>query len=293
MFFKKFGEKIKSLFGCRKIDEAFFEELEDTLIEGDLGARLTEEISDKLREIARKEGITEASELQTRMKDILSKYIQSYNAEPKKGELSVFMILGVNGVGKTTTIAKMSKYFTREGYKVLLAAGDTFRAAAVDQLDIHAERLGMRIVKHQMGSDPGAVIYDAITSAAAQGDDLILADTAGRMHNKENLMRELKKMDKVIHARGVKDENYRKFLVIDATTGQNGVLQATLFNEAVKLDGIILTKYDSAAKGGALVQIGRMLSLPVVFVCVGEGYDDIRRFDKDEYLDSLLGLGEK
>ena len=293
MFFKKFGEKIKSLFGGRKIDEAFFEELEDTLIEGDLGARLTEEISDKLREIAKKEGITEASELQTRMKDILSEYIQSYDAEPKKGELSVFMILGVNGVGKTTTIAKMSKYFTREGYKVLLAAGDTFRAAAVDQLDIHAERLGMRIVKHQMGSDPGAVIYDAITSAAAQGDDLILADTAGRMHNKENLMRELKKMDKVIHARGVKDENYRKFLVIDATTGQNGVSQATLFNEAVKLDGIILTKYDSAAKGGALVQIGRMLSLPVVFVCVGEGYDDIRRFDKDEYLDSLLGLGEK
>lgn len=293
MFFKKFGEKIKSLFGGRKIDEAFFEELEDTLIEGDLGARLTEEISDKLREIARKEGITEASELQMRMKDILSEYIQPYDAEPKKGELSVFMILGVNGVGKTTTIAKMSKYFTREGYKVLLAAGDTFRAAAVDQLDIHAERLGMRIVKHQMGSDPGAVIYDAITSAAAQGDDLILADTAGRMHNKENLMRELKKMDKVIHARGVKDENYRKFLVIDATTGQNGVSQATLFNEAVKLDGIILTKYDSAAKGGALVQIGRMLSLPVVFVCVGEGYDDIRRFDKDEYLDSLLGLGEK
>ena len=293
MFFKKFGEKIKSLFGGRKIDEAFFEELEDTLIEGDLGARLTEEISDKLREIAKKEGITEASELQSRMKDILSGYIQSYDAEPKKGELSVFMILGVNGVGKTTTIAKMSKYFTREGYKVLLAAGDTFRAAAVDQLDIHAERLGMRIVKHQMGSDPGAVIYDAITSAAAQGDDLILADTAGRMHNKENLMRELKKMDKVIHARGVKDENYRKFLVIDATTGQNGVSQATLFNEAVKLDGIILTKYDSAAKGGALVQIGRMLSLPVVFVCVGEGYDDIRRFDKDEYLDSLLGLGEK
>ena len=293
MFFKKFGEKIKSLFGGRKIDEAFFEELEDTLIEGDLGARLTEEISDKLREIAKKKGLTEASDLQKRMKDILSGYIQSYDAEPKKGELTVFMILGVNGVGKTTTIAKMSRFYTKEGYKVLLAAGDTFRAAAVDQLDIHAERLGMRIVKHQMGSDPGAVIYDAITSATAQGDDLILADTAGRMHNKDNLMRELKKMDKVIQGRGVKAENYRKFLVIDATTGQNGVSQATLFNEAVKLDGVILTKYDSAAKGGALVQIGKLLSLPVVFVCVGEGYDDIRRFDKDEYLDSLLGLGEK
>ena len=251
MFFKKFGDKLRSLFGGRKIDEAFFEELEDTLIEGDLGARLTEEISEKLREIARKEGITEASELQLRMKDILSEYIQPYTEEPRKRELSVYMILGVNGVGKTTTIAKMSRYFTGEGYKVLLAAADTFRAAAVDQLDIHAQRLGMRIVKQQMGSDPGAVIYDAITSAQAQGDDLILADTAGRMHNKENLMRELKKMDKVIHARGIKDEDYRKFLVIDATTGQNGVSQATFFNEAVPLDGIILTKYDSAAKGGA------------------------------------------
>ena len=242
MFFKKFGEKLKSLFGGRKIDEEFFEELEDTLIEGDLGARLTEEISESLRETARREGLTEASELQLRMKDILSGYISGYDEMPKKGELSVYMILGVNGVGKTTTIAKMSRYFTREGYKVLLAAGDTFRAAAVDQLDIHADRLGMRIVKHQMGSDPGAVIYDAISSAEAQGDDLILADTAGRMHNKDNLMRELKKMDKVIRARGVKDGNYRKFLVIDATTGQNGVSQATLFNEAVGLDGIILTK---------------------------------------------------
>ncbi len=293
MFFKKFGDKLRSLFGGRKIDEAFFEELEDTLIEGDLGARLTEEISERLREIARKESITEASQLQLRMKDILSEYIQPYTEEPRKGELSVYMILGVNGVGKTTTIAKMSRYFTGKGYKVLLAAADTFRAAAVDQLDIHAQRLGMRIVKQQMGSDPGAVIYDAITSAQSHGDDLILADTAGRMHNKENLMRELKKMDKVIHARGIKEENYRKFLVIDATTGQNGVSQATLFNEAVPLDGIILTKYDSAAKGGALVQIGRTLSLPVVFVCVGEGYDDIRRFDKDEFLDSLLGLGER
>ena len=290
MFFKKFGEKLKSLFGGRKIDEAFFEELEDTLIEGDLGARLTEEISDKLRDIAKKEGLTEASELQKRMKDILAQYIEPYDAEPRKGELSVYMILGVNGVGKTTTIAKMSRYFTREGYKVLLAAGDTFRAAAVDQLDIHAERLGMRIVKHQMGSDPGAVIYDAITSAQAQGDDLILADTAGRMHNKDNLMRELKKMDKVIQARGVKAENYRKFLVIDATTGQNGVSQASLFNEAVKLDGVILTKYDSAAKGGSLLQIGRLLNLPVLFVCVGEGYDDIRPFDKDEFITALMGL---
>ena len=290
MFFRKFGEKIKSLFGGRKIDEAFFEELEDTLIEGDLGARLTDEIVTKLREIAKKEGLTEASDLQKRMKDILSEYISGYDEDPEKGHLSVYMILGVNGVGKTTTIAKMAKYFTAKGLSVVMAAGDTFRAAAVDQLDIHAERLGMRIVKQQMGSDPGAVIYDAITSAEAHGDELILLDTAGRMHNKENLMKELQKMDKVIHARGVADECYKKFLVIDATTGQNGVSQAMLFNEAVKLDGVILTKYDSAAKGGSLLQIGRLLNLPVLFVCVGEGYDDIRPFDKDEFITALMGL---
>ena len=290
MFFKKFGEKIKSLFGGRKIDEAFFEELEDTLIEGDLGARLTDEIVTELRDVAKREGLTEASDLQSRMKDILSGYISGYDEDPEKGHLTVYMILGVNGVGKTTTIAKMSKYFTEKGLSVVMAAGDTFRAAAVDQLDIHAERLGMRIVKQQMGSDPGAVIFDAITSAEAHHDDLILADTAGRMHNKENLMKELKKMDKVIHAKGIEEGRYKKFLVIDSTTGQNGVSQAHLFNEAVHLDGIILTKYDSAAKGGALIQIGRTLGLPVVFVCVGEGYDDIRRFDKDSFLNSLLGL---
>ena len=292
MFFRKFGEKIKSLFGGRKIDEVFFEELEDTLIEGDLGARLTDEIVTELRDVAKREGLTEASDLQSRMKDILSGYISGYDEDPEKGHLTVYMILGVNGVGKTTTIAKMSKYFTEKGLSVVMAAGDTFRAAAVDQLDIHAERLGMRIVKQQMGSDPGAVIFDAITSAEAHHDDLILADTAGRMHNKENLMKELKKMDKVIHAKGIEEGRYKKFLVIDSTTGQNGVSQAHLFNEAVHLDGIILTKYDSAAKGGALIQIGRTLGLPVVFVCVGEGYDDIRRFDKDSFLNSLLGLDQ-
>ncbi len=290
MFFSRFGAKIKSLFGGRKVDDAFFDELEDTLIEGDLGARLTDEIVTELREKARKEKITDASALQARMKEILSQYVRSYDVPPVKGELTVYMILGVNGVGKTTTIAKMAKYYTGKGYRVLFAAGDTFRAAAVDQLDIHAERLGMRIVKQQMGSDPGAVIFDAITSASAHGDELILADTAGRMHNKENLMKELQKMDKVIKAKGVKEENYRKFLVIDATTGQNGVSQALLFNQAVKLDGVILTKYDSAAKGGALVQIGRTLSLPVAFVCTGEKYDDIKPFDKEEFLSSLMGL---
>ena len=287
--FSKFSSKIKQLFSTRKIDEEFFEELEDTLIEGDLGARLTDEISETLRKEAKAKGITEASELQNLMKNLLSEYVHSYDVSLKEG-LNVFMILGVNGVGKTTSIAKMAKWYTKKGNKVLLAAADTFRAAAVDQLDIHADRLGMRIVKQKMGSDPGAVVYDAVTSAIAQGADLVLADTAGRMHNKENLMRELQKMDKIVKGRGVKEENYKKFIVIDATTGQNGLSQAMLFNQAVKLDGVILTKYDSAAKGGALVQIGKNLGLPIAFVGTGEGYDDIHPFDKEEYLNALIGL---
>ena len=287
--FSKFSSKIKQLFSTRKIDEEFFEELEDTLIEGDLGARLTDEIIETLRKEAKTQGLEEALDLQNLMKNLLSEYVHSYDVSLKEG-LNVFMILGVNGVGKTTSIAKMAKWYTKKGNKVLLAAADTFRAAAVDQLDIHADRLGMRIVKQKMGSDPGAVVYDAVTSAIAQGDDLVLADTAGRMHNKENLMRELQKMDKIVKGRGVKEENYKKFIVIDATTGQNGLSQAMLFNQAVKLDGVILTKYDSAAKGGALVQIGKNLGLPIAFVGTGEGYDDIHPFDKEEYLNALIGL---
>ncbi len=289
--FTKFSEKIKSLFSSKKIDEEFFTSLEDTLIEGDLGSRLTDEIITQLRKEAKEKKLTEAKDLQLLMKDILSSYIKTYPVQLNDG-VNVFMILGVNGVGKTTTIAKMGQYYRERGKKVLLAAADTFRAAAVDQLDIHAERLGMRIVKQHTGSDPGAVVYDAVTSALAQKDDIVLVDTAGRMHNKENLMRELQKMDKIVKGRGVGENNYHKFLVIDATTGQNGLSQASLFNQAVKLDGVILTKYDSAAKGGALVQIGKTLSLPVLFVGTGEKYSDIHPFDREEYLNALIGLEE-
>src|SRR5574344_1410809 len=285
--FSKFSSKIKQLFSTRKIDEEFFEELEDTLIEGDLGARLTDEISETLRKEAKAKGITEASELQNLMKNLLSEYVHSYDVSLKEG-LNVFMILGVNGVGKTTSIAKMAKWYTKKGGKVMLAAADTFRAAAVDQLDIHADRLGIRIVEQKTGSDLGAVVYDAITSAQSQGDEIILVDTAGRMHNKENLMRELQKINKIIANRGVKEENYKKLIVIDSTTGQNGLSQTLLFNEAVKVDGVILSKYDSLSKGGALVQIGQQLSLPVAFVGTGESYKDIHKFDKDEFLDSLV-----
>lgn len=288
--FNKFKEKLKSLFTSRKIDEAFFEELEDTLIEGDLGARLTDEVIEALRKAAKEERAKSVEDLQRIMKDILSCYVNPFEFEPKKGELTVFLILGVNGVGKTTSIAKIAQYYKDRGYKVMLAAADTFRAAAVDQLDIHAERLGIRIVKQKTGSDPGAVVYDAITSAQSQGEEIILVDTAGRMHNKENLMRELQKINKIIANRGIKEENYKKFIVIDSTTGQNGLSQTLLFNEAVKVDGVILSKYDSLSKGGALVQIGQQLSLPVAFVGTGESYKDIHKFDKDEFLDSLVGI---
>ena len=286
--FKKFKEKLKSLFTSRKIDEAFFEELEDTLIEGDLGARLTDEVIETLRKAAKEERAKTVEDLQLLMKDILSPYVNCFDFVPKKGELTIFLVLGVNGVGKTTSIAKIAQYYVDKGYKVMLAAADTFRAAAVDQLDIHADRLGIRIVKQKTGSDPGAVVYDAITSAQSQGDEIILVDTAGRMHNKENLMRELQKINKIAN-RGVKEENYKKLIVIDSTTGQNGLSQTLLFNEAVKVDGVILSKYDSAAKGGALVQIGQQLGLPVAFVGTGETYKDIHPFDKEEFLNALVG----
>ena len=290
--FNKFREKLKGLFSSRKIDESFCDEFEDTLIEGDLGARLTDEIIEKLRKEAREEKAKTVEELQVIMKDLLSPYVVTADAALAEGGLNVFLVLGVNGVGKTTSIAKMASYYTDRGKKVLLAAADTFRAAAVDQLDIHAKRLGMRIVKQSNGSDPGAVVYDALTSALAHGDDLILADTAGRMHNKENLMKELQKIDKIISSRGIAPERYKKLLVIDATTGQNGLSQAMLFNSAVRLDGVILTKYDSAAKGGALVQIGQQLGLPILFVGTGEKYSDIHPFDKEEFLNALVGIGD-
>ena len=260
------------------------------MIEGDLGARLTDEVISELKNASRKDKSLDAEKLQVMMKEILSKYLVPSTWSVEKGKENLVLVLGVNGVGKTTTIAKMAKMYSKEGYKVLLAAADTFRAAAVEQIDIHAERLGIRIVKQKTGSDPGAVIFDAITSARSHGEDLIICDSAGRMHNKENLMKELKKIDKVIKAKGIDEKNYKKFLVIDATTGQNGVSQALLFNEALPLDGIILTKYDSLSKGGALLQIGKMLSLPIVFICTGEGYDDIAPFDRDEFLNALVGL---
>ena len=279
------GAKLKALFsGFKKtLDQSFFDNLEDLLIEGDFGAKNAMLISDEVNE--RKPKTEE--EFLAIVRELLEDKINGVELKPDKDELTVYLVLGVNGVGKTTSIAKMATYYKNDGYKVVMAAADTFRAAAIDQLELHATRTGVRIVRQENGSDPGAVIYDAISSAQARGDNLILCDTAGRMHNKENLVRELQKIDKVIRNR-IKSENYKKILVIDATTGQNSISQAQIFNEAVGIDALILTKYDSAAKAGALVQIG----IPVAFVGTGEHYEDIHVFDKDEFLTSLAGLGE-
>lgn len=289
---KGFGNKLKALFGISTFDEKYFEDLEDFLIEGDLGATLAMEISNEVRKVAKTSKPKTQKDLQLLVKDLLSDKVVPFDYQKFNDGMHVFLVLGVNGVGKTTSIAKLTRFYQNQGKKVLLAAADTFRAAAIDQLEVHANRLGCRIVKQKSGSDPGSVVYDAITSAQAKGEDLILIDTAGRMHNKENLLRELSKIDKIVKGRGIDDAHYHAFLVIDSTTGQNGISQADLFNQAVELDALILTKYDSLAKGGALVQIGQKFHIPIAFVGTGETYADMHPFDKEEFLDTLVGLDE-
>ncbi|MFA6844792.1 MAG: signal recognition particle-docking protein FtsY [Sphaerochaetaceae bacterium] len=290
---QEFGAKLKALFGIRTFDEKFFSELEDFLIEGDLGPSMASYISNEVHLRAKSEKPKSQEDLQKLVKSILMDKIETYTPEFDASQPTIWLILGVNGVGKTTSIAKLARYYVRQGHQVLLCAADTFRAAAIDQLDIHAQRLGVRIVKQSNGSDPGSVVYDAITSAKTKGEDLVLVDTAGRMHNKENLVRELAKIDKIIKGRGLDAVHYKKFLVIDSTTGQNGVSQAELFNAAVPLDALILTKYDSLSKGGALLQIGEKLHVPIAFVGTGEGYEDLHPFNKEEFLNTLVGLGDK
>ena len=284
----KLGARIKQLFSSGKWDDEMFEELEDLLIGGDLGAVISMEISDHLREKIRKEKPGSKEEVIETLKGMLSEIIITGEIEPDPDRLNVFLILGVNGVGKTTTIAKLSNYYSKkEGLNPVLSAGDTFRAAAIDQLEIHGERLGVRVVRQAPGADPGAVIYDTLESAQSRGENLVLADTAGRMHNKANLIKELQKIHKIVNSKA-DNAVYKKLLVIDATTGQNGLNQARTFNEAVGLDGIILTKYDSAAKGGVVVPICRELEVPFVFIGTGETYDSLELFDKNKFLDSLL-----
>ena len=288
---KSFGEKLKSLFSRgSSINDDFYDELTDMLVEGDIGAKTAFELVDELQEICAKEKIREQNGIIAKLRDLLLEDVKAVSLSPEPGKQNVWMMLGVNGVGKTTSAAKLASYFKNNGLEnIVLASADTFRAAAIEQLAMHGERLGVRVVSHQHGSDPSAVVFDAADALRAKGPGLVLADTAGRLHNKENLVRELQKIDRTCSLKA--DEGcYKKILVIDATTGQNALRQAEVFNEAVKIDAIILTKYDSTAKGGVAVSIGRELGLPVAFVCTGEGYKDIGTFDAVSYINDFLGL---
>lgn len=287
---KSFSKRLKTIFSST-IDETFFEEMEDLLIESDLGAVLSIEIVDKLREVSKKDKIKTLESLQLKLKNIISEYVLDEKLVVENGKLNLFLFLGVNGVGKTTSIGRLANYFKQvHGIEnIVLSAGDTFRAAAIDQLKIHGERTGSRVVSQQHGSDPGAVIFDTIKSAQAKGEELILADTAGRMHNRTNLIKELEKINKIV-LNAVDEKNYKKILVVDCTTGQNGLNQALQFNEAVDIDGVILTKYDSSAKGGIIPAICSRLHIPFYFIGTGEGLTDIKPFDKELYINELLGL---
>lgn len=286
-----FGEKLKNLFkNTKKINEDFYDQLTDMLVEGDIGAKTAFFIVDELSQICQEKKITDQGEILEELKNLLLQNVKSINLFPEKDKVNVWMILGVNGVGKTTSVAKMGNYFKNHGIEnLVLASADTFRAAAIEQLDMHGKNLNIRVVSHQHGSDPAAVVFDAAQAVKAKGAGLVLADTAGRLHNKENLVRELQKIDKICASKA--DENcYKKIIVIDSTTGQNGLRQAEVFNEAVGLDAIILTKYDSTAKGGIAISIGKELNLPVAFVCTGEKYQDIAVFDEEAYIKEFLSL---
>ena len=288
---KSFGEKLKSLFSKgSSINDDFYDELTDMLVEGDIGAKTAFELVDELQEVCSREKIREQDGIIAKLRDLLLEDVKAVSLEPESGKQNVWMMLGVNGVGKTTSAAKLASYLKERGTdNIVLASADTFRAAAIEQLAMHGERLGVRVVSHQHGSDPSAVVFDAADALRAKGPGIVIADTAGRLHNKENLVRELQKIDRTCSLKA--DEGcYKKVLVIDATTGQNALRQAEVFNEAVGIDAIIMTKYDSTAKGGVAVSIGRELGLPVAFVCTGEGYKDIGPFDADAYIKDFLGL---
>ena len=286
---KSFGEKLKNLFS-KKIDQEFFEDLTDSLVEGDIGAKTAFEITDELESICRQKKITEQNEILGELKSLLLKNIREIKLEPDLTKTNVWMVLGVNGVGKTTSVAKLALWFKNHGLEnIVLASADTFRAAAIEQLDTHGEKIGVRVVSHQHGSDPSAVVFDAAEAVKSKGPGLVIADTAGRLHNKENLVRELQKIDRTCSSKA--DQGcYKKIIVIDSTTGQNALRQAEVFNEAVGLDAIIMTKCDSTAKGGVAVSIGRELGIPVAFVCTGEKYENIEPFDAEKYINDFLGL---
>lgn len=285
------SRKFDALLSGGELNDEFYEELEDVLISSDIGAKASIEIVDELRIYARKNKIRTANDVRLALKEILISIFDDVKVEKYDGSFfktpAIVSVIGVNGVGKTTSLGKLAYNLKKEGKEVCLVAADTFRAAAAEQLTMWANRAKVRIIKHAEGADAGAVVYDGIASAKAKKTDVLLVDTAGRLHTKENLMNELAKIDRIID-KEYPEANRYNLIVIDATTGQNAVSQIENFNEFVKLDGIILTKLDGTAKGGIIISIAKTLKLPVYYVGVGEGIDDLEEFNPREFVDNIF-----
>lgn len=271
-----------------KIDEELFEELEEILVMGDVGVATAEKICDELRDRVKRNGITDPFKIKVELQTVMWEMLTGGNEMHIDTTPAVILVIGVNGVGKTTSIGKLASFYAKQGKKVILAAADTFRAAAIDQLKVWADRAKVDIICQGEGSDPAAVVFDAISAAKARGADLVIVDTAGRLHNKKNLMDELSKIRRIID-RELPDAEKEALLVLDATTGQNAVNQASEFSKATGITGIILTKLDGTAKGGVVLAIKDGLGIPVKFIGVGEQIDDLQPFDADDFTLALFG----
>ena len=270
------------------IDDDLYEELEEVLIMADIGMDTTVEIIDRLKDKIRKEKINEVEMVYPALKEVIKDMLlEGVEEEEDNGEKKVLLVIGVNGVGKTTSIGKLAAKNKEEGKKVLLAAADTFRAAAIDQLEVWSQRASVELIKHEEGSDPAAVVFDAIQAAKARNTDLLICDTAGRLHNKKNLMNELSKINRIID-REFSEAKKETLRVLDGTTGQNAIIQAKQFMEACPIDGIILTKLDGTAKGGVVISIKQTLNIPVRYIGVGEGIDDLQEFDAESFAEALF-----
>ncbi|MCR1970691.1 signal recognition particle-docking protein FtsY [Clostridium cochlearium] len=284
-----FTDKISSMLNLYvNIDEDLFEELEEILITSDIGVETSLDIIDNLREKIKENKIKDPKEVIPCLKEVIIEMLgdEENSIEPKKTP-EIILVIGVNGVGKTTSIGKMSHKLKNNGYKVLMAAGDTFRAAAIEQLEVWSQRAGVDLIRQKEGSDPAAVIFDSIQAAKARKTDVLICDTAGRLHNKKNLMDELSKINRIIE-REYSEANKKTYLVLDATTGQNALQQAKQFTQVCNVDGLILTKLDGTAKGGIVISIKHQLDIPVKLIGVGEGIDDLQDFNSREFVEALF-----
>ena len=278
--------RLNKLFTGGVLNDDFYDELEEILLTSDIGAVAADDILERLKDAVDEKHIRHTDAVKVELRRIMVEILEE-NPKPEYEYPLVIVIAGVNGVGKTTAIGKLAKKFKSEKKSVTIVAGDTFRAAAADQLTVWSERAGVRIVKHAEGADPGAVVYDALMSAKSKKTDVLLVDTAGRLHNKKNLMNELEKISGII-GREMPEAMHLNYIVLDATTGQNAVSQVDVFNEAIDIDGIILTKLDGTAKGGVVLAISSQLDIPVVYVGVGEGIDDLEDFDAENFVDAIV-----